>query len=47
MLTKEQAAFLLEVLGTPGLSLPVGDPKKMLLAVETHAALSQIASHDA
>lgn len=38
-----QATFLLEVLETPGLSIPLTDSKKLRLAVETKEALEAIA----
>jgi hypothetical protein len=46
MLTKTQAQFLLEVLKTPGLALPLADREKMRLAIETQDALEEIATRD-
>jgi len=41
-LTPDMAAFLLEVLNTPGLSLPLADTGKLRLAADTREALAQL-----
>lgn len=46
MITREQAQFLLEIINTQGLVLPLADGAKLKLAYETRLTLEKIAESE-